>query len=302
MIEDLTARIIAAHLQSAKSGFWNHDAGCPANQGCGAELTLQTQIGKFDRCGDATTHAAHGGAPVTAPEPCVCANRDIDMKIALIHSEISEALEEYRLGEKRHGGPFDAVLYACAYDESLHGFKSDPITAIRVHTDTNGHADPLPENWIGREREYNHFLYPGCPRWDGTNAVSKPHKPVGFMSELADVCIRVFDLAGHFEISGSIAKRYNAAPHYDRERFTMGNLFTHAHFETSNVGTALYYNPHADKSEADHFDVHGRMKNILCATRDLAARVGADEAKLFDAISIKMRYNATRVHKHGKAF
>lgn len=268
-----------AHGQSAKSGFWNHDDGCPDNQGCGAELTLQTVAGTFDRCVDAATHAAHGDAKLTSPEPCRCVNRDFDMKVALIHSEFSEALEEYRLGEKKHGGPFGVLLYDCAdlrlTDDQYHNFSD------------------------------------GCPLGVNNPLARRPHKPVGFMSELADVAIRCFDLIGQLGCAEGVARIWarSGGPHASRRPYaspqgeiTFGRTLLFAHLYTAKLGTALHNNSRAVPDSNEHCNVQGALFITLGNCVKLAEHVGADAAALDSAIEIKMAYNATRAKMHGKAF
>ena len=82
--------------------------------------------------------------------------------IALIHSELSEALEDYREGNK----PAE-VWYE--HKHPLH----------RVNASTGNHV----ENWIVNEE-----------------MVPTIGKPCGIPSELADVVIRVFDACGRYGI------------------------------------------------------------------------------------------------------
>lgn len=254
--------VAKAHGQSSKSGFWNHDDGC--------------------------LMAARTGQ---APLGCKCTNRDLFMKSALIHSELSEALEEYRLGEKKHGGPFRAVLYDCEIDESFRGFKSDPISSIRVKEDVSEHAHDTPDVWPDRVKEYNHNLYPTCPRYNG-----KPHKPVGFLIELADVAVRIFDFTGFLDAGPALAVGYEATArslksrsHPDGElaQSSFGKLLWAAH----GMACAIV---EADSSTEEQITA---CSTLLALVDFIAVRFGGD---LWQAIDIKMAYNATRPFKHGK--
>jgi len=91
-------------------------------------------------------------------------NPNIPEKLALIHSEVSEALEDYRNSRrvKEETGWELHELFFCSDDGDI----------------TN-------QPWIAD----------GAPL--GTQSA---YKPCGFPSELADVVIRVFDLAAHLNI------------------------------------------------------------------------------------------------------
>jgi len=86
-------------------------------------------------------------------------------KIALIHSEASEALEVYR---ERGGRPLREQVYADA------------------DKDGERHAEQYPQT-----ATFGGGTHP---------AYDKPRKPVGFDSEMADVVIRVMDLCAHLGI------------------------------------------------------------------------------------------------------
>jgi hypothetical protein len=162
----------AAHAQSIKSGFWEHDEDC-----------------------DGAT-----GLPLEGWSECHCLNLDLHMKIALIHSEISEALEEFRLTDEKRGGGLREILYeVCTYE-------------------------------IGHKvRHYRPFS-----EGEGEACEHKPeqHKPVGFLIELADVAIRAFDLAEHERLD--VAARYDSAAEKvkadtELDGKGMGFLFAFAH-------------------------------------------------------------------------
>lgn len=115
------------------------------------------------------------------PAPGESAN--IGEKLALIHSEVSEALEEFR------NEP--AIKEA--------GFE---LTELRFETDSGGmYGDQFTETELA----------------SGTNQ-GKLAKPCGFPSELADVVIRCFDLASIMGIDLATAilekMRYNETRPY----------------------------------------------------------------------------------------
>lgn len=223
----------AAHAQSAKSGFWMHDEGCA------------------------------GDVPAVFGQ-CKCDNLSIDMKIALIHSEISEALEEYRLSEAKRGGPLGAVLYkGCLGTDDL---------SKRKHSNEACHRQTIAD--------------------DSYCDLAGKHKPEGFLTELADVVIRVFDLTGRLKLGSEIELDFNSRYTGSLE-FNFAHILSYAHYETTRVWSAAR-NHHRD---AHAGELVGRITNLLLAISELADLV---HGNLDEAIKIKMAYNATREHKHGK--
>lgn len=89
-------------------------------------------------------------------------------KLALIHSEVSEALESYRNPDSDNLVPVPARLI-----ETL-------LTAVGIEGDGDGDYQPPIEAWGELTNIYD--------RWRD--------KPRGFDIELADIIIRVADLAG----------------------------------------------------------------------------------------------------------
>lgn len=90
--------------------------------------------------------------------------------IALCHSELSEALEEYRNGHK----PTE-TYYSCSADPTRY-----PCQCVRAGT--------------SHRNEQGHCTY-GID-----NAPCEFSKMEGIPSELADVIIRVMDMCGHYGI------------------------------------------------------------------------------------------------------
>ncbi len=101
-------------------------------------------------------------------------------RIALVHSELSEALEAYRSGDDGYTkGPFDPIY-------------SDP--------------DGRPT------RNPGHYSFTG----DEAEMEFMPYKPEGVWSELADVVIRVADMCGLYgiDLEDAIKKKMS----YNRTR------------------------------------------------------------------------------------
>lgn len=112
----------------------------------------------------------------------------IPMKLALIHSEVSEALESYRdpASDEMVKVPADliAVLMGDALPESSVFYADDRMTAMET-------LEALYRKWQS--------------------------KPKGFDIELADALIRIFDLAGKMNIDLTAALETKAAYNQGRE-------------------------------------------------------------------------------------
>ncbi|MFD3271491.1 hypothetical protein ACE3MS_15330 [Paenibacillus dendritiformis] len=160
--------------------------------------------------------------------------------IALVHSEVSEALEDYRIPGRK---PTDVWYEA----KNING-------QIVQRTDK-----PDGEEW----------------------------KPCGIPSELADICIRIFDVAGHYEMGEELQRAYETRdPVWEvTERFPFADNLAVIHFNL-----------------ADSFRTFGwenkinTLADALINTESLAEFYGID---LERAISEKMAYNATRPQRHG---
>lgn len=209
-------RIIAAHERSKRLGFWDHVAGC----------TFEAPF-------------------------CTCVNQDLFMKVSLIHSELGEALEEFRLSEEKHGGPLGELLYELS------------------------NSKPGPEGYVYRVR---------------TAAFTSTAKPVGFMSELADVAIRVFDLAGGVasvpQLSLAYDKVQRIAHMAEIENGSMGKLLWVAHGLTEGIVDDF------GKTTPDEIDMAAGLLFMLDV---IAKKVGGD---IDLAIDVKMKYNETRTFRH----
>lgn len=238
-----------AHAQSAKSGFWNHDKGC-LHGGCGEVIEGEKhEFGLHEpdvKCSSLEMHSNHDAG--AAPGPCLCANRDIYMKLSLINSEIAEVLEEYRLGKVKHGGPFGVLLF----DVNTVGIRSSQDIAL------------------------------DAPASDGP----RPCKPVGFMAELADICIRVFDLAGYLEMGEAIEGElveFEADHDPEIAEASFGKLLWICSAAVTSFGN--------DQADSAFLAV------LLFVTQFIAGKFSGN---LDEAIEIKMAYNATRAFMHGK--
>ncbi len=206
-----------AHANSKAHGFWNHSPDCVDGQSAGSPL------------------------------PCKCENRDVAVKIALIHSEFSEALEEYRIGDGNRGGPLGTIVY-----KDICGPDDKPIRR-------------------------------GIPH-EAFCSIECNHKPEGFVIELADAVIRLFDLIGFYGKGELVAREYvsleNAIRHSPAAELAV------LHTLTSTLLTDL---------EAGVFWIP-YYRGLLQSIERLAQHVGGD---IDEAIRIKMAYNSGREFMHG---
>lgn len=165
--------------------------------------------------------------------------------IALVHSEVSEALEDYRIPGRK---PTDVWYEA----KNING-------QIIVRTDKPD------EEW----------------------------KPCGIPSELADICIRIFDISGGYEWGKSLEAGLRwLSGHEKREKWTaapFGGKLAIIHAELSKSLEELDYNDNPGGA-INH------LAAVLVEVELIAQEYGID---LERAISEKMAYNATRPQRHG---
>ncbi len=154
--------------------------------------------------------------------------------IALVHSELSEALEWYR--------------------------KSDSVRPMREESPQYGLDDPL------------HGKY----------------KPVGVPSELADVVIRVADMAEWY------GWKLGGSPRFQFQRF--GGLVSFGDWIATLHGvTAEAFGYSKNKDGEDGF-IQGSLVELINGVERMAAHYGID---LDAVIEAKMAYNRTRSYRHG---
>ncbi|EHQ63646.1 hypothetical protein PDENDC454_04244 [Paenibacillus dendritiformis C454] len=155
--------------------------------------------------------------------------------IALVHSEVSEALEDYRNG---------AVPHATWYEKKC----GDEIKRS---------AELVNDTW----------------------------KPCGIPSELADICIRIFDIAGHYGFGEELQQACESkGPNWQVvELFPFADNLAVIHLNLS-------------ESFAATETMVRSLADALLNTESLAVLYGID---LERAIAEKMAYNATRPQRHG---
>ncbi|PZM63475.1 hypothetical protein [Paenibacillus dendritiformis] len=150
--------------------------------------------------------------------------------IALVHSEVSEALEDYRVGRK-----------------------------------------PA-EVWYEKKDNYK--------------------KPCGIPSELADVCIRIFDIAGKYGWGRKLhkeVKELSEIPTQERWKQTpFGGKLACIHMDLSSSLLEFDFN---DRKQAVYY-----LGEAIVTVEKIAKEYGID---LERAIAEKMAYNATRPRRHG---
>lgn len=165
--------------------------------------------------------------------------------IALVHSEVSEALEDYR----------------------TPGIKPSDV-------------------W------YERTLAPGVVA-KRVKQKEATDKPCGIPSELADICIRIFDIAGKYGWGMRLEAEYQWINELEkREKWTA----------LSFVGKLAVIHAELSKSleEHDYNDDLGmaidRLAAVLVEVEFIAKEYGID---LERAIAEKMQYNSTRPQRHG---
>ena len=173
--------------------------------------------------------------------------------IALVHSELSEALEAYRERELEAYTPPDDVI-----------------------------GQP---GKFGNTRQPHPF-----PGVGGYVNVKVSTKPEGVASELADVVIRVADMAEHYGVDGGVMDRQLAnqrevIPDLPPD-FTFGERITALHNWVSNAG----------QFDHDQEQWSGYLGIVVFEVERMAAHYGID---LDAAIEAKMAYNRSRPYRHG---
>ena len=156
--------------------------------------------------------------------------------IALVHSELSEALEAYRVNG------IDSWLER----QYPHSRDTQPLT----HLDVPEEGD----------------------------------KPAGVASELADVVIRVADMAEWY--GETIASRVGEPAFIGKSvsKPSFGDWVSELHWQVANA-----WNEH-------EYDRIGALSDVVHTTERMAAHYGID---LDAAIEAKMEYNRSRPYRHG---
>ena len=171
--------------------------------------------------------------------------------IALVHSELSEALEAYRERELEAYTPPDDVI---------------------------GQPGKL-----GTTRQPHPF-----PGVGGYVNVKVSTKPEGVAYELADVVIRVADMAEFYRVrSPWQSEPYKPASHRD---MSFGEWITTCHSALDTVwGDACVYDVPSRATDTS-------LWHFLNTVQAMAAHYGID---LDAAIEAKMEYNKSRPYRHG---
>ena len=180
--------------------------------------------------------------------------------IALVHSELSEALEAYRERE------------------------------LEVYTP--------PDDVIGQPGKFGNTRQPHpFPGVGGYVNVKVSTKPEGVASELADVVIRVADMAEWLKVDLAQAREEDedlgeAKQAYLEYRLS-GNLDSFGEWIAAiheDVGDAGYHQRNRSANLGSH------LVSVIWMVQKMAAHYGID---LDAAIEAKMEYNKTRPYRHG---
>lgn len=160
--------------------------------------------------------------------------------IALVHSEVSEALEDFRNGKQPN------------------------------------------EVWYEGEHEgqkVRSYIKDG-----------KCQKLCGVPSELADICIRIFDIAGKYGWRNELALKYAVIPIFDNfERVSIAENLAWIHHELAESFVSL-------KRWKDGTKAVVHLANAIAEVVEISQMFDIDIDR---AIAEKMAYNATRPQRHG---
>ena len=169
--------------------------------------------------------------------------------IALVHSELSEALEAYRL-----------------LDSSLEGATPEKLA-----------------------------------QWTSVVNVGPHQKPVGIASELADVVIRVADMAEHYDIKATSYLSGTMRMVQKSQRLlpvaSFGSWIANLHTTTTYAYCAYMKglsNPGVTIEAWEGLEC--QMAMLISQVEVMAAHYGID---LDAAIEAKMEYNRSRTYRHG---
>lgn len=186
--------------------------------------------------------------------------RSVEETIALIHSEFSEALEEYRAGRPM-------VWYACLEDP-----KGQEVCAPKDESECT---------MFGHESECKY----------------KGHKPEGIAVELIDGVIRILDYIGRHEVCNSDYETLDAlVSDVPRQHVTVDLpiLVTGLHLYTSISYHALSNGSDESKNKLQvHFAYLYQVMGVACAW------LAANGIDYYSVLIEKHEYNKTRSYKHG---
>lgn len=183
--------------------------------------------------------------------------------IALIHSELSEALEEYRAGR---------------YKETVYYFGDTYEVQLPAKEMTLHFAMPP-----GYEKPVFTDALTGLKVNEGlVKLKSAGGKPEGFAVELADVCIRIFDYCGFRKLAGLPTTVQSIA-----KGLPISSAIAELHYYVSTMlhfsGSSVVYEPYA-------------LSRLVNGCVQICFEQGLDLEK---AIRIKSDYNETRPERHG---
>ena len=177
-------------------------------------------------------------------------------RIASIHSELSEALEAYRAQGL----------------ETWHTTTTEDGWTYRLQCTVTSHVEnnfSLPANWT--------------------------IKPEGVASELADVVIRVAEMAEHYGVWVDAAfQRASVGGCAIPQSETFGEWVTYVHYWASKAASEYWQARAEDEEDIPYWaDAIGQ---VIRGVVYMAAHYGLD---LDAAIEAKMEYNRTRPYRHG---
>ena len=181
--------------------------------------------------------------------------------IALVHSELSEALEAYR-------------------EWGLAGSLEVLRRTLSPRYATPEESEEDVECW--------NILDEDTDRWDLWEFAeyAMQCKPEGVASELADVVIRVADMAEWYGYDLSIAEEKKPFDYFEPSALTFGSRIAMLHEMVAE----------AFRHEGSEILVEDALATLVAGVQHMAAHYGID---LDAAIEAKLEYNRGRSYRHG---
>ncbi|MFD0710609.1 hypothetical protein [Paenibacillus sp. GCM10027626] len=175
--------------------------------------------------------------------------------IALVHSEVSEALEDFRNRKKPD------------------------------------------EVWYEKESDNDRVAY------HAGYQVTPEYKPCGIPSELADICIRIFDIAGKYGWGGAMQEDWDEVfkPEIEKGFEHLKNETEDWFADSSLPGQLSFVHEQLSDSSKAFREYHpGYSQECLIGVLMTVWYISEDNGIDLDkAIAEKMAYNATRDVRHG---
>ena len=205
-------------------------------------------------------------------------NRDLLMKVNLLHSELSEMLEEYRLSDEKRGGALNEIVYE--WDAGRYN----------PHDDGAG-APPPGAKPVG-------FLV------EAVDVAIRIYDLLGWLRTSASG-------AGADRVEYATMEMYESARELAAqwsEKRPEERRFAYALFKAHTLATSVGDSFAAATGSAHspqhciscYVAAHNALISLLVRVERIALLVGAGPAAFENAVAVKMAYNQSRPMRHGK--